>query len=188
MQLKDIVFPTDFSGASELAGRVAAELARQSGAKLHVIHVVPPVTDPADSGQLLDGLAKTIGDGIATQAALLYGWPIREIAEYARAKGAGLIVVGSHGRSGMSRALLGSVAEGVVRLARCMVLTVPPTAAAIGAAAASETVPALDRCLRCGRENEGAELVCGVCRTKIRAEALEQKAAAERAGRRGSSA
>ncbi len=190
MQLKDILFPTDFSTASEAAGRIARDMARQAGSKLHVVHVVPPVTDPADSAERLTGVARMLGEGVSLATALLSGRPARQIVDYARQKGIGLIVLGTHGRTGVSRAILGSVAEGVVRLAPCLVLTVPPTVleAERTAQPARAAAAAVHRCLVCGRDIESDELICEACRTKIRAEVLEQKIQAERPGHRGSPA
>jgi hypothetical protein len=156
-------------------------MARQTGARLHVIHVVPPVTDPADSAERLTLEAKTLGDGVPTESALLRGRPARQIVEYARNQRIGLIVLGTHGRSGMSRAILGSVAEGVVRLAPCLVLTVPlAILEASGLVPAPVDVPALRRCIVCARDSDVDELVCETCRTKIRAEASARKREAER--------
>jgi hypothetical protein len=106
---------------------------------------------------------------------------------YARDKRVDLIVLGTHGRSGVSHAILGSVAEAVVRSAPCLVLTVPQTAVEPPVAAAAPGAEAAEEhCIVCAGATEG--LVCEMCRTRIRGEALEHKAAAERAGRRGSPA
>ena len=53
MRLNEILFPTDFSPASEAAGRIAREMAVQADARLHVLHVVPPVTDPSPPAEHL---------------------------------------------------------------------------------------------------------------------------------------
>jgi nucleotide-binding universal stress UspA family protein len=184
MNLGDVLFPTDFSAASEPAGLVAGELARQQGARLHIVHVVPPVTDPEDSADTLGRLAAAFGD-LRVETALLSGRVAHQIIRYARDKGIGLIVLGTHGRTGVSRVLLGSVAESVVRLAPCPVLTVPGAIAEARApkGAASPT-QAPHGCIVCARETD--ELVCETCRTRIRGKALEQKLEAERPGRRGS--
>ena len=124
------------------------------------------------------------------ETALLSGWAGRSIVEYARDKHIDLIVLGTHGRTGVTHAILGSVAETVVRLAPCLVLTVPAAlvAAQPGAAAAPPLAPAAVAagprpCLVCGYR--GDELICESCRTRIRAEAPEQKWEAERTGHRG---
>lgn len=187
MKLSAVLLPTDFSPASEVATRVAHDLARESGARLHVVHVVPPVTDPGDSASLLRELAASLSDGLQVESALLSGRVARRIVAYARDKSVDLIVLGTHGRSGVSHAILGSVAEAVVRSAPCLVLTVPPTAIEPRAAAAAPGAEAAEqRCIVCAGATE--DLVCEMCRGRIRGEALERKAEVERAGRRGSPA
>ena len=185
MKLGDLLFPTDFSAASTSAGLVAREMALLQGARLHIVHVVPPVTDPADSPQRLDRLASELGKGLRVETAVLSGRVAHQIIRYARDKGIGVIVLGSHGRTGVSRALLGSVAESVVRLAPCPVLTVP---GAVAEAAASRVVPAEPpaphRCIVCAQETE--DLLCEACRTRIRGELLDQRRTAEGLGHRGS--
>lgn len=184
MNIRDVLFPTDFSVASEAAARVAREMARLCGATLRVVHVVPAVIDPADSAERLNRLAAALADGVRVETALLSGRVAREIVAYARDKGVGLIVLGTHGRTGVSRAILGSVAESVVRLAPCLVLTVPPSTVAPGPqASAPAEAPAAHRCVVCARETE--ELICEACRTRIRGEALEHKIDEERPGHRG---
>ena len=187
MRFTEILFPTDFSQASEAAGRIAREMAGEAGARLHVLHVVPPVSDPSLGAESLTRVAASLGDGLRVETALMSGRAARNIVDYARDKHIDLIVVGTHGRTGISHAILGSVAEAVVRLAPCLVLTVP------AAVLEPQSVPAPEPaagarpgrpCLVCGRP--GDELICEGCRTRIRGEALEQKREAERPGRRGS--
>lgn len=186
MNLGDVLFATDFSSTSERAALVAADMARLGGVTLHVVHVVPPVTDAADSSERLKDLAARLGDG-RVRTALLSGRVAHQIIRYSRQEGIGLIVLGTHGRTGVSRVLLGSVAESVVRLAHCPVLTVPAVAAEpVPADAVATAALAVQRCIVCGTHAE--ELICEPCRTRIRGEALEQKLDAERAGRRGSPA
>ena len=185
MRLNEILFPTDFSPASEAAGRIARQMAVQAGARLHVLHVVPPVTDPALPAEHLAGAARSLADGLRVETVLLSGWAGRNIVDYAREKRIDLIVVGTHGRTGITHAILGSVAETVVRLAPCLVLTVP--ASLLAERIAVPIVPpvaALPRpCLVCGKASD--DLICEGCRTRIRGEALEQKRDAERPGHRG---
>jgi nucleotide-binding universal stress UspA family protein len=178
MKLSEILFPTDFSPASEAAGRIAREMALQTGARLHVVHVVPPITDPSLPAESLTRAARTLGDGLRVESALLSGLAGRNIVDYAREKGIDLIVVGTHGRTGISHAILGSVAETVVRLAPCLVLTVPASVIAERSAAAAVApiaapAPGPRPCLVCGNASE--ELICEACRTRIRGEVLEQK-------------
>jgi nucleotide-binding universal stress UspA family protein len=182
MKVEDILFATDFSDASSAAAQLARDMAHRTGATLHVVHVVPPVTDPADSTDRLEREARRLGSGISMESALLSGRPARQIVDYARQKRIGLIVLGTHGRSGFSRAILGSVAEAVVRLAPCPVLTVPtgPGAAVPVTVPQPTTVPEIRPCLVCAGEGQEDELICETCRNRIRAEAVSRKRAAER--------
>jgi nucleotide-binding universal stress UspA family protein len=183
MRLNEILFPTDFSPASEAAARIARELAVQAGARLHVLHVVPPVTDPSLPAEHLAQAARSLADGLRVETTLLSGRAGRNIVDYARDKRIDLIVVGTHGRTGITHALLGSVAETVVRLAPCLVLTVPASMLAErGVTSPAPAAPAVGPrpCLVCGRSNE--DLICEGCRARIRGEALEDKREAERRG------
>ena len=80
------------------------------------------------------------------ETVLLSGWAGRNIVDYAREKRIDLIVVGTHGRTGISHAILGSVAETVVRLAPCLVLTVP--ASLLAERSAAPGAPSSPRCPR----------------------------------------
>ena len=95
----------------------------------------------------------------------------------------------THGRTGVSRTLLGSVAEAVVRLSPCLVLTVPMALPTAGTPAASlvhaGAPPVPHRCIVCAGQTD--DLVCDTCRARIRGEALGHKIETERPGRRGSS-
>ena len=182
MKIDAVMFATDFSAASDPAARMARELAAQLGAQLHLVHVVPPITDPYDADPRLKRLAAECAPELRATTSLLSGRPARQIVRYAREHRIGIIVLGTHGRTGVSHALLGSVAEGVVRLAGCPVLTVPAAAPAAGPLE-PETEPA-HRCLVCHAQTD--DLICETCRAHIRAEALERKLEAERPGRRTS--
>jgi universal stress protein A len=183
MNIRGVLFATDFSLASSQAGQMARDMARNLGTTLHVIHVVPPVTDPADAPAKLERLKTKLGNGVQVETELRTGRVARHIVDYAREHDIGLIVVGTHGRTGVSRVLLGSVAEAVVRLAPCPVLTVSPTTMVATSPAAAPEAPAANRCVVCARETE--ELICEACRAKIRGEALEHKVGEERPGHRG---
>jgi len=190
MKISEILLPTDFSAAAAAAALVATAMARETGARLHLVHVVPPATDPSLGSEQLTRLGRQLGKGLAVEVALLSGRAAREITAYARDKGIDLIVMSTHGRTGVSRTLLGSVSEAVVRLSPCLVLTVPmalPTAGTPAASVAHAGVPPVPhRCIVCAGPTD--DLVCETCRARIRGEALEHKIEAERAGRRGSSA
>ena len=143
MQLRTIVVPIDFSPSAADTKEWAIDLARRYGASLIVAHVVEPIAWPASP----DGLMVTPTDlaastrrevdaaltaecaaiqktGIVARPALLDGKPASAIAALARQSDADLIVMGTHGRRGVSHVLLGSVAERVLRTAHCPVLTV----------------------------------------------------------------
>lgn len=119
---------------------------------------------------------------VATSA----GDPATEILRYASRHAIDLIVVGTHGRTGLTRVLLGSVAERVVRGACCPVLVVPAAStidvAGFGAEAAPDVEAGMPRaCLVCAASTP--DLICEPCRARIRGEALEHKYREERAGR-----
>jgi len=172
MRFKEILVPTDFSPASIAAGHIARDIAQQLDARLHVVHVVPPASDIPNPLEELARFVKTLGDKVGVETALAKGQTGRTIVEYARDKHMDLIVMGTHGRTGISHALLGSVAELVVRLAPCPVLTIPAalldeTQLGTGAAVAERTP-----CLLC-QQMRGDEQICPDCRTRIRTEAHE---------------
>jgi nucleotide-binding universal stress UspA family protein len=142
---KRILCPVDFSDASKAALETAADLAKRQGATLTLLHAypVPGYTFPdgsfVASSKMLEELAeaakahldewKTLATklGVAgVEAVTAVGEPAAEIVAYAKEKGADLVVVGTHGRTGLTHALMGSVAERVVRRAPCPVLTVRP--------------------------------------------------------------
>jgi nucleotide-binding universal stress UspA family protein len=177
--VRQVLFPTDFSDVSRRAGRTAVAVAETFGARIHVLHVVPPVTDPTPAREALpDALAELATDP-APVVATVTGLPAREIVRYARGHGIDLVVMGTHGRTGFSHALLGSVAEAVVRRAPCPVLTIPAGTPEEGLAAPGFPEPAPARCVACQKASE--DLICAACRALIRGEALERKRMEERA-------
>lgn len=178
--IREILFPTDFSPSSEVAGRAAADLARHFGARLHVLHVVPPVTDPTPAPDAFRVVVSELGRDVAVLSEVSSGLPARQIAAYAPRAGIDVIVMGRHGRSGVSHALIGSVAEAVVRRAPCWVLTVPGPLAP-REVAVEERAQAEAACLVCGKPSP--HLICEPCRARVRGEALERKIRDERAGR-----
>ena len=140
--LQTILVATDFSPTSDHALSYARSMARSFGASLHLVHVVPdPVLASAwseayaydltalaerlrfDAHQRLIEMADTI-DEVAMKTEALVGNPAAVITATAAERGVDLIVMGTHGRTGVSHFFLGSVAERVVRTAPCPVLTV----------------------------------------------------------------
>jgi len=128
MKIARMLFATDFSATSDRAARVAREIALSTGASLHVVHVVPPVTDPADSEERVRAVAREIGEGLVVESALLTGRVAKHLATYVREHEIDLLVLGTHGRTGVRRAAFGSVAAAVIRSAPCLVLIVPAAA------------------------------------------------------------
>ena len=139
---KTIVFPTDFSTASDAALEHAATLAKSMGATLLIVHVEEPplaygggelyygIPEP-DSERILKMLedVKPKDTAVPFTHRLSMGDPAGEIVRIATDEGAELIVLGTHGRTGVTRLLMGSVAEVVVRRAPCPVLVYRETAA-----------------------------------------------------------
>ncbi|HJV59097.1 MAG TPA: universal stress protein [Methylomirabilota bacterium] len=138
-----IIVPTDFSSCSEEAWRLAQRLAGMSGAELVLTHVLteaplfregpfimPKVREVFEAARSFadaaaeEWVAKARAEGLSARVALRSGVAYQEIVTLAVDERADLIVIGTHGRGGIDRALLGSVADRVVRLAPCPVLTV----------------------------------------------------------------
>ena len=143
--IKNVLVATDFSEPSTSALNYARAMARSFGAQLHVLHVFEPLwitsADVVGGGvalasmiqgleesarkQLTDAVTEEDRRELRAEATLVTSEsPAREIAHYAAEHKVDLVVIGTHGRSGLSRLLIGSVAEKVVRLAPCPVLTV----------------------------------------------------------------
>jgi universal stress protein A len=136
MKAQLIIFPTDFSHCGDAALRMATSLARDSGAKLLIVHVEEPpvaygggemyygVPDPAseDLWRMLREVVPT-DPAVPFEHRLITGDPSSAIARLAEEEQADMIIMGTHGRTGLTRLLMGSVAEAVVRRAPCPVLT-----------------------------------------------------------------
>lgn len=142
INLKTILVPSDFSECSDAALRYGLELARRFDARVHLLHVVQdPVTHPwaaeglavalfdivdqwqKEAQQRLAGSVPAADAGRVTAVATVAS-TYQEILRYAAEHQVDLIVMGTHGRGGVSHMLLGSIAEKVVRRAPCPVLTV----------------------------------------------------------------
>jgi nucleotide-binding universal stress UspA family protein len=130
-----VVVPVDFSDESLSAVEAAMELVKNAS-RLHVIHVLPTL-DPTEPGAVWSQLDNDSRREDAIRAvrerlpdakfadldvAVAFGDPGQEIANFAESLAADLVVMPSHGRTGIKRLLIGSVAERVVRLAHCPVL------------------------------------------------------------------
>jgi nucleotide-binding universal stress UspA family protein len=176
----EIVFGTDFSLCSERAKEIAVQYARRLDGRLHVVHVAGWL-HTRDCRTLLEREVEAVV-GIPVVGHHTSGSAPVELARYAFDVGAMLIVVGTHGRSGVSHAILGSTAERVLRLAHCPVLVVPPLASP-NVRPAPESHPALAArpCLVCSGETE--ELICEGCRSRIRGEAIVRRQEEVHSGR-----
>jgi len=140
MDIRKILVGSDFSDSSEKAVRWAVDLAKEREAQVLLLHVIQPPAYPPMMGGLMDPSQYEAGlrqdadrrlkeiaakeKGVRLETRLLTGDPSVDICEVAQKEGVDLIVVGSHGRTGASRLLIGSVAERVVRHAPCAVLVV----------------------------------------------------------------
>jgi universal stress protein A len=134
---RKILFPTDFSTAGQAALDMATSLAKGRGAKLLIVHVEePPMAygggelyygiDEPDRRELNRMLSEVlpIDNAVGYEHRLLIGSPASAIVHLAEKENVDMIVMPTHGRTGLMRLLMGSVAEEVVRKASCPVLTV----------------------------------------------------------------
>ncbi|MGB9475512.1 MAG: universal stress protein [Candidatus Udaeobacter sp.] len=157
MDLQRILVPVDFSESSAGALRHAVELAVESGGSLIIVHVVP-----SDYGWLgigrdesrdldrslqrqaanrLEGLAdEHVDHKVVAELEVRIGQPATQIAAAATDSKCNLIVMATHGLTGLDRYLIGSVADRVARLAPCPVLLIPPVRRPIVGALPSQTV------------------------------------------------
>jgi len=143
-RIRRILHPSDFSRASGAAFMKAVEVAKANRAELLVVHVLTPVIPMVGDGYVspkvyeeieatsrsqaqaeLDRLlGKARKAGVRVKGLLMDGVPHEQITRAARSKRADLVVIGTHGRTGLAKFFLGSVAGRVVSLASCPVLTV----------------------------------------------------------------
>jgi len=159
MKIQRILFPTDFSHYNDAALKLASTLAAEADAVLYIIHVhdIRELNAMMGEGSYLyasswdderkeahERLRKVVPTvpGLTYQHECLIGSPVSEILRFAESHGVDLIVLASHGRTGLPRLLMGSIAEGVMRKAKCPVLVVkqpagePETDAAVACHAA----------------------------------------------------
>jgi nucleotide-binding universal stress UspA family protein len=145
IEIRSIVAPTDFSPHAEKAVRYACLLAERLGSTLHLLHVLSDVVpvvgpDPVLSpvlppefyteaeeqaqARLDQKLDPSWGQPAAVETAVRWGDAVEEIVAYARENQSDMIVIATHGRTGLRHVLMGSVAERIVREAPCAVLTI----------------------------------------------------------------
>ena len=140
LQLRHILVPVDFSPNAEKALRYAYKFAEQFGAKVTLLHVIQPMVYPTDfalpaaaMGGFDDAMRERVEEKLAAMAThpqlscssvVRSGQPYHEIAAAARELAVDLVVISTHGHTGLKHVLLGSTAERVVRYAPCPVLTV----------------------------------------------------------------
>jgi nucleotide-binding universal stress UspA family protein len=143
MEIKSILFPTDFSEGSSQALQYAVDFTKKYGAKLYVVHViydiakatgwyVPHVSMDQMYQDIQEGAkkeldkfgVKELGEIKNIERTVLTGVPHEEVMNFAKKNKVDLIIMGTHGRKGIDRILFGSTAAQVVRFAPCPVLTV----------------------------------------------------------------
>ena len=147
MKIESILLPTDFSECANYALSYAASLARQASASIVCVHVIEPVvptvgytglTEPLPIADLSEQLEESAErelpkisecqecSGLEIEQVITHGDAAAEIVRVAKERKIDLIVISSHGRTGLGRILFGSTAESVVRHAPCPVLVVKP--------------------------------------------------------------
>ncbi len=146
--IKNILLPTDFSNTSLSAADYAVELAVKYGAKIHLLHVLektPPIlairsldlsqekiikSFEEEGKKQLENAAKKIKKGktenFELELVLKKGIDYEQIVKYSKDHKIDIIVIATHGRTGLLHTLLGSVAEKVIRYAKCPVLVITP--------------------------------------------------------------
>jgi nucleotide-binding universal stress UspA family protein len=141
INLKNILCPVDHSDCSKEALRYAVSFAMKDNSKLYLLHVIdirafdesidtmtPQIPDDETLKQLktklLDCIPEEIRDDMNVEALVVQGIPFVEIIGTAKENDIDMIVIGSHGRTGITHMMMGSVSEKVVRKAPCPVLTV----------------------------------------------------------------
>jgi nucleotide-binding universal stress UspA family protein len=210
-EVKRIFIPTDFSDCSEEAVEYAISLAQVFQARVFLLHVMEPVVYGLDFSVTHPGAEPTVrqrlgemmqqrvekirGLGIEAEGHFVTGTPFVEIIKAAQKHAADLIIMGTHGRTGLAHILLGSTAERVIQRARCPVLTVKAegqistSLEKVGAMpeqapSGREDLPAAEGvtyCHLCARPSQ--DIICEACKVRVQAEAFEKKQRVEKEGR-----
>ena len=210
-KVKRVLVPTDFSDCSQEAMEYAIPLAQALQAQVFLLHVMePPVygldfslTHPGTSHSVRQKLVEMIQQsvdrmrelGIEAKGNLVTGVPFVEIIKAAKKHEAGLIVMGTHGRSGLAHLWLGSTTERVIQRAHCPVLTVkreeqpsiPLEKEGLmeeEARSVMKDVPkasGVTFCHLCGLPSQ--DVICEACKIRVQAEAFERKQRVEKEGR-----
>ena len=142
--VKKILCAVDFSESSPQVAEYAATLAEATKAEILCVYIAPSLAEyvgfnvpqaaldtfvgdvVSSAGETMDAFVAEHFQGLPAKGLVLAGYPAEEILAAAEEQHADLIVMGSHGRTGIDRIIFGSVAEKVVKSARCPVLTVKP--------------------------------------------------------------
>lgn len=146
MNIRTILLPTDFSECASHACEYAASLARAMKASVICVHVIEPVVPAVSYTGMTEPMADLADElqnsatrelpkvaalsafaGLNVEELITHGEPAAEIVRVANERRVDLIVIATHGRTGLQRMLFGSTAESVVRHAACPVLVVKPT-------------------------------------------------------------
>jgi universal stress protein A len=140
-QFNKILVPTDFSEISNRAFLAAVDLARQLGASVHAIHIVQihpenipesgkvdmdeiEATEERNANEKLDQLIQQNAEGVEVSRVIVHGNPVKQITKVVKESNADLIVMGTHGRTGVAHLIMGSVAESVLRSAEVPVMCI----------------------------------------------------------------
>jgi len=209
-KVKSILVPTDFSECSQAAVEQAVSLAQTLHVPIFLLHVMePPVYGldfslmhpailPVVRHKLVEMMQQVVdrmkNEGIEAEGHFVTGVPFVEIIKAAKKHEADLIVMGTHGRTGLAHVLLGSTAERVIQRAHCPVLTVkavkqPSTPVEKeevmvgGAHSTSSDISggkSVTFCHLCAQPSE--DIVCEACKIRVQAEAFERKQRIEKEG------
>ncbi len=141
IDMKKVLCPVDYSVCSQEAFKYAAHIARTESAKLYLVHVIDvrsfghespldsDVPKPSEDAirRIKEDLTKKAADeveGVEIESVVVVGVPVKVILSVAEERKVDMIVMGTHGRTGIPHMIIGSVAENVVRKAPCPVLTI----------------------------------------------------------------